>query len=247
MKPLTFPDYHTTGQAGIVTFTPFYERMIKEIKMKLNESKTIDLYLGRLSDTGFSVEPKITHFFDVQKGENQNEFKVSYYGDYFDTTDQKLPIQKTIRFDNPFGEIAILPGYETMPKFFEIGKDLQSYQNFITAVREMLNEEIGNCIQLCYKNQDGSYSVVHGELIQVNKGNIFMEDYNEIKVINNQTVSGGPLLHSRKKNHRFVSQNGYLFAVNIPCFQKGLPVDDGQVYGDTFPSPWNFTLEVVFS
>ena len=237
MKHLIFNAYPATMRNDIVNFSAIYKRMIAEIKKKLIGQTTINLHLGRITDAGVSISPSVQYFDVIEAG---NMIKAKYYGDHYAENDDKLPIEKTIRFDNPFGEIPVLPGYEQIPKFFLIGDGMSSYRAFVNEAREILSEEIGNKVQLRYKNDDGTFSVIEGIIKEVNKGNIFMEDYHEILVKDNKSLKVD-LLSSRNKNHRFISEKGYLCGVCPPIFNEKDKYDDGQVFGES--QVWNFEKE----
>ncbi len=234
---MTFPGYPTKRRKDFVTFSVLYDNMIEEIKSLLAISTTIDLHLGRIIDSGISVGPEIS-FFDVMIID-ENTIKAKYYGDLLGYENEKLPQEKTIRFDNPLGDIPVLPGYEQMPKFFNFGEGLEFYETFIREIREALSNEIGNCIQLCYRNDDCSLSLIRGTIKEVNKGNILMEDYDECLVIDNKSASG-PSIKLRLKNHRFISENGYLCEISRAFFDKTEKylVDDGLAFGEQVT--WNF-------
>lgn len=240
MKNLIFKNYFLTMRKDIVRFSQSYNSMINDIKAALLGRTTIKLSLGRISDTGVNISP-VTSFFNVVKN-SLTTITASYYGEqYNESGDDKIPITKTIRFDNPFGEIPILPGYEKTQVFL-IGEDLESYQAFINQTRETLVDEVGKDIQLCYKNDDGSFSVIEGTLKEVNKGNIFLEDYCEILVVDNKSTRV-ELLVSREKNHRFISERGFLFSVSSAFFNKENMMDDTQIFG--YEPTWNFLIEKI--
>lgn len=238
MKQIIFNDYTSTLRGDILTFSPTALSMFQQIKEKLLRSNKIELHIGRIIDTGVYVNPKPIKFFDItQPAENQ--LKVHYLSDIEGEDRKKMVLEKTLRFDNPLGEIPVLPGYDQTPKFFSIGDELGAYRNFIDDARELLRNEIGNPIQLCYKNdfeeidtdkKNNSFSIIEGNLKEVNKGNIFTNDYKEILLINNTTVK--PENVSRDKNHRFISEKGYLCAIFPPNFPRDdAAFDDGKVFG----------------
>lgn len=226
MKKLIFSGYATTQRGNIVTLSPFYQSMAEEIKSKISKNESLELSLGRITDTGFVIAPAVKFFDFTEDEKNKNILNASYYGEYVGPGDKKIKMEKTIRFDNPLGEIPILPEYQQLPKFFLVGEELEHYKNFINEAREMLSNEIGSDVQLQYKNDDGTFSVVHAAVKEVNKGNIFTEDYNEILVVDNKSNTVN-ILFERKKNHRFISQIGYLIGVCPPIFEKGHVTDDG--------------------
>lgn len=236
MKRMIFNNYPDTMRKNIVVFSSLYKRMVDEIKTKLIGKTSISLFLGRISDTGISVTPSPVDFFNISQPA-EDMIVVSYYGDHYDSQDRKIPIEKTIRFDNPFGEIPILPGYEQIPKFFVIGEELEQYRKFISEVREGLPNYVGQDIQLCYQNDNGSVSVIEGTLREVNRGNIFMDDYQEFLVIDNKSIKVD-LLVNRKKNHRFISEAGYLFELCSTTFNKKNMHDEGEIFGQE--KTWRF-------
>ncbi len=237
MKQLIFHAYPATMRNGIVNFSSIYKRMIDETKKKLIGQTTISLHLGRITDAGVSISPSVNYFDVVETG---NMIKAKYYGDHHGNNDEKIPIEKTIRFDNPFGEIPVLPGYEQLSKFFLIGDDMESYRVFINEAREILSQEIGSKVQLRYKNDDRTFSVIEGFIKEVNKGNIFMEDYHEILVKDNKSVKVD-LLQKRNKNHRFISEKGYLCWICPAFFNEEDKYDEGEVFGEK--EVWNFETQ----
>jgi hypothetical protein len=240
MENLNFNHQNVTRK-DILTFSPLYYRMLKEIKNKLGENTVADLFLGRVSDTGISIA-ETTKFFGVVFV-NENQIKAYYYHDHYSADGEPLPIEKTIRFDNPFGEIPILPGYEKLPKFFLIGDELELYQAFLKQVKNFLPDKLGKNIQLRYKNDDGTLSVIHGTVVEVNKSNILMNDYHETLIHEGKTVTAN-ILENRTKNHRFISGNGYLCFVGNPIFSKNTNrFDDGEVFGKE--NTWNSFVQNI--
>lgn len=242
MKQIIFTGYPTTMRTSIVTFSPTHQRMVKELKSYLQVNDKMSFSLGRITDTEISVGKEI-QFFDIVSVD-ENTIKANYYGDHRGANEELIPMEKIIRLDNPFGEIPVLPGYEQLRKFFLVGEGFHPYNTFIAEVRETLINEIGNGVQLWYKNDDGSFSVIDGTLKEVNKGNIFMEDFYETLVRNNRPVSQEPLLR-RKKNHRFISLKGYLCGAcssTLPMDDSRL-IDDGKVFGQE--ATWDFTISEI--
>jgi hypothetical protein len=248
MKKLIFDDYPFTVRKDIVTFSPTFISMAEQIK-ELSKKGTIELYLGRINDSGINITTGLIKFFKITQLD-ENKLRVHYLSDIEEADKQKATLEKTIRFDNLFGEIPVLPGYDQMLKFFSIGEELEAYRNFIYDARELLREKIGEPIQLCYKNdfdeddndkKNNSFSVIEGIVKEVNKGNIFMHDYKEILVINNATVT--PENVSRNKNHRFISEKGYLCSIFPPRFfsdESGF--DDGKSFGQE--ATWKFSAHI---
>lgn len=251
MKQLTFSGYEKTTRTSIVTFSHFYYEMIEEIKSQIESSKEIDLCVGRITDTGVSISEPI-HFFNLEliAGDKSiSTLKAEYYGDHIGLDDSKLPIGKTFRFDNPFAEILISPRYVNLAEFFSFGERYESYGKFTSATKMMLINEFGNNIELHYKNDDGTFSVVCGMLLEVNKGNILMSDYLEILVgKDNKTVTSNQLFN-RNKNHRFISENGYLCHAGPTNFKNtnlqdnaGVVLSDlNEVFGEK--CVWGFLTE----
>lgn len=240
MNNLIFDDYPFTLRKDIVTFSPTFLSMAEEIK-ELAKSGSIDLFIGRITDSGITISEEPIKFFDVTQPKD-GQLKVHYPSDVEGLDKQ----QKILRLDNLFGEIPILPGYDQFAKFFSIGEELEAYKNFIDDARELLKGRIGKPIQLRYKNdfeeddskkENNSFSAVEGIVKEVNKGNILMQDYKEILVINNRTVT--PKDVSRNKNHRFVSEKGYLCSISPPYFSKvAAGFDNGEAFGQD--PTWNF-------
>lgn len=240
MKHLIFSGYPNTRRTSIVTFTPFCQNMFKELKSNLQIKDEMSFSLARITDTEVSVGKEI-QFFDM-KFVDEDTIEASYYDDHRGHDDELMPIKKIIRLDNPFGEIPVLPGYEQLRKFFLVGEGFHQYNLFIEEVKEILSGQIGNDIQLRYKNDDKSFSVIHGTLKEVNKGNIFMEDYHELLVKDNKSINA-VILVNRKKNHRFISEKGYLCWVCPALFDKTDRLDNGEVFGDK--TVWNFLTEEI--
>jgi hypothetical protein len=243
MKQIIFNEYPSTLRGDILAFSPTALSMFEEMKNELRKRDTIELYIGRISDTGIFISPGPTNFFNVTMPES-NQLKVHYLSDIEDAGKQKMKAEKIIRLDNPLGEFPILSGYEEYPKFFVVGEELQHYKVFIEEARESLRCEIGNLIQLCYKNDItekypmGTFSAIEGRLKEVNKGNILMEDNREFLIIDNKVVKDDQC-SKRMKNHRFVSENGFLISAGNAMFSAEPHYDDGYIPGEN-KSPWNF-------
>ncbi len=240
MKSIVFRGYPNTQRTNIVTFSALYNIMVEEIKGRLKGKNIISLCLGRISDIGLSIEEAV-NFFNVVFI-NENTLQADYYGDFHDANDQKLPQKKIIRLDNAFGEIPILPGYEQTKKFFDIGEGLELYKTFIGEIRSALSKEIGNFVQLCYKNDDETFSVIDGIIKEVNKGNILMEDFREVLVKDNKSLRVDVFV-KREKNHRFISEKGYLFSVSNSLLNSSNLHDDGEVFGEE--KCWPFLIETA--
>lgn len=230
MKTIIFKDFLGVKRADLLTFSKTYRRMIAELQANKNDS--IELRLGRITDTGINISD--LKRFSVERRE-ESMLHVTYNDPQYEDTQHK-----TIRFDNVFGEIPILPGYENMPKFFRVGEEFATYQQFIQEVKDVLLPRIGNSVSLIYKNDDNSLSVIEGVLKEVNKGNIFMQDYRETKIFDEKTVSVN-IGFERNKNHRFISENGFLFRVSGPIFGKLPAIDTGEEFGNE--KSWKFLFQ----
>jgi hypothetical protein len=211
--------------------------MFNLIREKISRQNFISLSLGRLTDSSFEVVPAI-NFSSVGLVDN-NIIEALYYDQHHcDESGNLIAQKKVIRLDNPLAELPILPNYKGDSKFFTIGEELSSYRQFIKESREYLLTMIGQDITLYYKNDDLSISMVSGSLTEVNKSNIFMNDFHELLVKDNKTVRVEIL--SRPKNHRFISQNGYMFQVTPAIFEKCQMYDGGEVFG--IEKVWNFSI-----
>lgn len=235
MKTITFLDFNERKREDLLVFSETYKKMIQELFLCLSVGKTIELYLGRISDTGIEIGSS-TRFLIT--GIEQNLF----HTEYISPTHEEVQ-KKTIRTDNVLGELPILPGYEKMPKFFKLGEGFKAYTEFVDEVRTNLKKEVGENITLVYRNDDGSFSLIEGKLKEVNKGNIFMQDYREMTVQHGKSCQITIGL-SRNKNHRFVSQTGFLCKVMPEIFGNDQITDDGEVFG-VEEKVWNFLYEKV--
>ncbi len=232
MRNIEFSGYENVSRLQLVNFSPGYLGMLTDLRLNIRENQTMNLCLVRITDVGVSVSPPINFSNLSMEG---NFIKGTYFDDHYQTDEgQKIPQTKTIRLDNPFGEVPIIPGWQAS-KLFIFGEGLDEYQSFIEEARNGLLTELGKPIQLTYKNDDGSFSVVGGLLNIVNRGNIDVQDYYEILVVENKTVSANSL--DRRKNHRFISENGFLVMVG-PAFAKPNSMDTGEVFG--IEKFWNF-------
>jgi hypothetical protein len=249
MKQMTFNNYPTTGREDIVTFSEEGQAMLQLIDDMVNAGRVnFHLKIARITDTDVSVS-EVINFFSVSRRTEKDKKHIIdayHYTDHFDEMDQLIPIKKEIRLDNPFGEIPILPGYEypQIKNFLKFGEGLEEYQTFMKEVRESLISEIGNEVRLVYKNDDGTFSVIEGKLIEVNRSNFLMEDYKELLVKDNKTFKSEDL--ARQKNHRFISENGYLMQAGPAFFKKTTSTNIISDEGETFSTPtWNFILPVM--
>lgn len=239
MKKVTFLGYENIYRKDILILSPEFYLMIDGLKSVLMEKKGVALRLGRISDQGVSMSDPI-NFFDINFDEDI--LKMSYFGDHHDSTGENaLKETKSIRLDNPFGEIPILGSFkeDECLVFWNLGDNLLGYKDFIKESRNLLKGHIGEKVQLSYKNDDGTFSVVIGFLKEVNKGNILMEDTYEVLVKENKTSTASTLLR-RLKNHRFVSENGYLVSVSSPFSSQPAGFDDGLTFGES--PTWKFLL-----
>lgn len=227
MNLLQFNQFNEVQRIHLVTFSPNYLLHRNEILSRAKNSNSILLQLGRILDEDFQVQKAIQFYIDW--------IEPFALGVHYSDRQHEEPVTKVIRLDNPLGEIPMIPSFKH-DHVIEIGKSLPGFQNFISDVRVALKQQLGEKVKLFYKNDDLSYSVIDCEIIFVNKGNIFANDLREIHVVGNKTKAVN-LLVSRRKNHRFISENGFLYRIEPASFNGNFE-DDGLVFGED--SVWEF-------
>lgn len=229
MNLLQFNQFNEIQRINLVTFSQYYLTHREEILYQAKKSNAILLKLGRVLDEEFRVQKAIQFYIDW--------IEPFALGVHYSDRQYEQPVSKVIRLDNPLGEIPMLPSFKH-DHVLQIGESLPGFQDFISKVRMTLEQKLGEKVKLFYKNDDHSYSVIDCEIIFVNKGNIFTNDLREIHVVENKSKAVN-LLALRKKNHRYVSEKGFLYRVELSSF-KGNFEDDGLVFGED--TTWEFPI-----
>jgi hypothetical protein len=200
--------------------------MLELLKTKIittNDNESFPLALGRVKDEHFQVRD---FFFAGVTEAYINHFVVKIKSDIEGGSPY---VNQTIRFDNILGDIPVLPGYENI-KLVEFGTSIREYQEFQNEVRTYMGNNINKNLALHYQNDDGTISIVHTTVFEVNKSNFLGDDFWESKETNKLDISH--FQRSGKKYHRFISENGFLFKADYSSVAPNQQ-DDGYV----FPTP----------
>ncbi len=221
MNTVIFKD-DIAGRLNLVSFTDAYKEHQEIIKLMVIPGSQVNLKLLRLND----------ETVDVVGGRAFKVIEVlpnGFEAEYIDPSYEPPERRKTIRFDNPLGEIPVLPDFNGHA--ICVGLALQGYHRFINDVREEIARNIGRVVVFHYKNDDGSVSEVECFINEVNRSNFYGQDICERRIVNGKTVAfcGNPGM----KHHRFISLNGFLFKIVVTTRTEYEYVhDDGEVFGE---------------
>jgi hypothetical protein len=220
-------DHRSTLRSDLVIFSKWYPPAADTIKGFLSTGLVVNLRLARISDTGTIVSP-VTYFFGAVRI-SDDQYECMYYDDFCDEVGEKISRKKILRFDNPLGEIPVFESVVECSHFFSVGEKFLAYKKFLSMVRIALRASIGEDVSLYYKNDDGTMSIIHTTILEVNKGNIFCDDFHERHEGSDGSTITAVIPVHRKMHHRFISQHGFLCAIRPPFFTRKSVHDDGLV------------------
>ncbi len=221
MEPIIFGQYDQNTRRDLVHFSENYIQHRECIKNSLIEGQPLRITLLRLTEE--TVARVSTHDYTIKK-----IFPNGFEATYVDTTYDPPLLKKVIRWDNPLAEIPVLPDWTGKP--ITLGNNITEYAEFINQVKSEMRNDVGKIMVLTYKNDDGSISIIESLVTEVNKSNFLGNDITEKKVVGGKTVAVKN--NSGVKNHRFISETGFLYSLQI---KEGVytPIyDDEEVFGE---------------
>lgn len=137
--------------------------------------------------------------------------------------------EKYIRHDNILSDFPLPIEYQEYTPV-EFGTHKHVYLRFKNVLITKMKQYVGLKRSLYYLNDDGTHTIIDCVIKEVNRSNFLCEDFSIREIdIDGKCVSQKQL--NKTTNHRFISQNGFLYQVG-PSQISPYVYDDGEVFGE---------------